>query len=150
MQRLALILLVLAAMAAPAAAQVAAPEGRVRSLVNEARVAAGVAPLRHSPALDASARRYARSLLRRGVLAHGTRIAAPRRFTLLGENLALVGGRRPRPAVAVRLWLGSPAHRAVMLHRGMREMGVGRAGGSFRGRAATVWVLHLGTAQLSR
>src|ERR671914_133707 len=80
----------------------------------------------------------------RGVLAHGTRIAVPKRFRRLGENLALVGGRAPRPGRAVHLWLRSPGHRGVLLDRRMRRIGVGRASGLFGGRPATVWVLRVG------
>lgn len=95
--------------------------------MNAERAGHGVAGLRSSPALTRSAQRFARLLLRRGVLAHGARIGPPRRFRLLGENLALVGGSAPRPDRAVR-----------------RAVGIGRASGLFGGRPATVWVLRVG------
>jgi uncharacterized protein YkwD len=135
---------VLAALALAPAAQAGQHGRELRALVNAERAGHGVAGLRHSPALTRSAQRVARLLLRRGVLAHGARIAAPRRFRLLGENLALVGGRAPRPDLAVGLWLRSPGHRGVMLDPRMRRFGVGRAAGMFGGRAATVWVLQVG------
>jgi uncharacterized protein YkwD len=125
-------------------AQAGQHERELRALVNGERAGHGVAGLRHSPALARSAQRFARLVLRRGVLAHGARIAAPRRFRLLGENLALVGGSAPQPGRAVQLWLGSPGHRGVMLNPHMRRIGVGRASGSFGGRPATVWVLQVG------
>jgi len=126
------------------AAQAGQHERELRALVNGERAGHGVAGLRHSPALTRSAQRFARLLLRRGVLAHGARIGPPRRFRLLGENLALVGGSAPQPGRAVQLWLRSPGHRGVMLRRGMRRVGVGRATGLFGGRPATVWVLRVG------
>jgi uncharacterized protein YkwD len=135
----ALVALVLAP-----AAHAGQHERELRALVNGERAGHGVAGLRHSPALTRSAQRLARHLLRRGVLAHGARIAAPRRFRRLGENLALVGGPAPRPDRAVQLWLRSPGHRGVMLDRRMRRIGVGRASGMFGGRPATVWVLQVG------
>jgi uncharacterized protein YkwD len=125
-------------------AQAGRHERELRALVNGERAGHGVAGLRHSPALARSAQRFARLLLRRGVLAHGARIGPPRRFRLLGENLALVGGDAPQPGRAVQLWLRSPGHRGVMLHRAMRRVGVGRATGLFGGRPATVWVLRVG------
>jgi uncharacterized protein YkwD len=134
----------LAVLALAPAAQAGQHERELRALVNAERAGHGVAGLRHSPALSRSADRFARLLLRRGVLAHGARISAPRRFRLLGENLALVGGRGPQPHRAVGLWRGSAGHRAVMLDRRMRRMGVGRATGRFRGVQATVWVLRVG------
>jgi uncharacterized protein YkwD len=134
----------LAALALAPAAHAGQHERELRALVNGERAGRGVAGLRHSPALTRSAQRFARSLLRRGVLAHGARISAPRRFRLLGENLALVGGRGPQPHRAVRLWRRSPGHRAVMLDSRMRSVGIGRASGLFGGRPATVWVLRVG------
>ena len=125
------------------AAQAGRHERELRALVNGERAGHGVAGLRHSLALRRSAQRFARLLLRRGVLAHGARIAAPGRFRLLGENLALVGGT-PQPDRAVGLWLGSPGHRALMLDSRMRSVGIGRASGLFRGHPATVWVLRVG------
>jgi uncharacterized protein YkwD len=119
-------------------------ERELRALVNAERAGHGVAGLRSSPALARSAQRFARLLLRRGVLAHGARIGPQRRFRLLGENLALVGGGAPQPDRAVRLWLHSPRHRAVMLGPRMRAVGIGRASGLFGGRPATVWVLRVG------
>ena len=88
--------------------------------MNAERRAHGVRPLSPSPVLTQSARRYARSLLQRGVLVHGARIAAPPRFRLIGENLALVFGRGAQPRRAVRMWMNSATHRQVMLHAGMR------------------------------
>jgi uncharacterized protein YkwD len=143
MRWIAPLLVLLALLLAPTA-QAGFHERELRSLVNAERAGHGVAKLRHSPALSRSATRYARRLLRRGVLAHGARISAPRRFSLLAENLALVGGSGPQPGLAVRLWMHSPGHRAAVLHTGMRRMGAGRATGYFRGQRATVWVLHLG------
>jgi uncharacterized protein YkwD len=126
------------------AAQARQHERELRALVNAERAGHGVAGLRHSPALARSAQRFARRLLRRGVLAHGARIGPHRRFSLLAENLALVGGSAPRPGTAVYLWLRSPGHRAAMLDARMRAIGVGRASGLFGGRVATVWVLRVG------
>jgi uncharacterized protein YkwD len=125
-------------------AQAGRHERELRALVNGERAGHGVAGLRHSPALTRSAQRFARLLLRRGVLAHGARIAAPGRFRSLGENLALVGGGTPQAGRAVGLWLRSPRHRAVMLDSKMRSVGIGRASGLFGGRPATVWVLRVG------
>jgi uncharacterized protein YkwD len=139
-----LVATALATLALAPAAHAGQHERELRALVNGERAGHGVAGLRHSPALSRSAQRFARLLLRRGVLAHGARISAPRRFRLLGENLALVGGRGPQPNRAVRLWRRSPGHRAVMLDSRMRSVGIGRASGLFGGRPATVWVLRVG------
>jgi uncharacterized protein YkwD len=141
--RLAAVVLALAAALVPAA-QAGQPERDLRALVNAERAALGLGALRPAPVLSRAADRYADTLLRRGVLAHQARIGAPPWFRALGENLAMVDGRTPRPERAVALWLASPAHRAVMLHPAMRSIGIGRASGAFAGRPASVWVLRVG------
>jgi uncharacterized protein YkwD len=137
-------LLVLALIGLPApAAEAGSPDSALRGFVNAERRANGLTGLNPSPALARSAGRYARSLLRRGVLAHAPRIAAPRRFRLLGENLARISGG-PQPRRVVRMWMGSPAHRQIVLHPAVRRFGVGRATGRFHGWRTTVWLLHVG------
>jgi uncharacterized protein YkwD len=137
------IALALTALLAPAS-QAGRHERELRTLVNGERAGHGVAKLRPAPALARSARRHARALLARGVLAHAPLTSGAARFRILGENLAMTGGLAPKPRRAVALWLGSPGHRALMLHPRMRSIGIGRASGSFNGRPATVWVLRLG------
>ena len=145
MKRLAAITALALLVAVPTPAD-AAPRDAVAGLVNAERRAHGIAPLSGSPALRRSAGRYARSLLRRGVFRHGPRISAPSRFTLLGENLALLLDSQPQPRRVVRMWMTSAGHRGVMLNPRLRRLGVGRASGRLRGRPATIWVLHVGRA----
>lgn len=42
----------------------------------------------------------------------------------VGENLALFGPNRPKALDVVRMWLGSPLHRANLLRTGWQELGV--------------------------
>jgi uncharacterized protein YkwD len=118
------------------------PAHRLVEAVNRARRQRGLPALRASRDLHRSARRFAASVRRRGVLAHGPAIAAPARFRVRGENLALTHGLHVQ--LVVRLWLRSPGHRAVMLSPRMRWAGAGASSGRFRGAPATVWVLHVG------
>ena len=53
-------------------------------------------------------------------------------------------GRRAQVRRTVRRWLRSPAHRSLLLSGRFRALGAGQAVGSYRGRRATTWVLHLG------
>ena len=59
----------------------------------------------------------------------GRRIAA-------GEALAWAQGRLATPHAIVRAWMHSPPHRAVLLGRGYRDVGIGVALGSPYGRLA--------------
>jgi uncharacterized protein YkwD len=112
--------------------------------VNEVRAAHGLRPLREAPRLERSAGRYARWILRADRFEHQSRIQASSRFRRLGENLSLHGGHRPRVRYTVRAWMHSPGHRALLLSRGFRWLGAGKAAGRYGGRSATTWVLHLG------
>jgi uncharacterized protein YkwD len=44
---------------------------------------------------------------------------------MLGENLAWGTGSYATPRGAIQAWMGSPGHRANILKRNYREMGVG-------------------------
>jgi uncharacterized protein YkwD len=121
-----------------------AAEPAMVAAVNRARAARGLGPLRASPSLGRSARRYAAWMLRRDYFGHLQEIRASRHFRRLGETLALHFGRRAQVRGTVRRWLRSPAHRPLLLSHGFRALGAGRATGVFHGRRATTWVLHLG------
>jgi uncharacterized protein YkwD len=132
-------------LAGPAAAGAASPaQPAMLGKVNAVRAAHGLGPLRASPALHRSARRYARWMLRHDYFGHLKRIRASSRFGLLGENLAWHSGRRPRIGRTIRAWLGSPGHRALLVHPRFRFLGAGMARGTMGARRATAWVLHFG------
>ena len=94
------------------------------------------------------ATRYARSMVRHGFFSHtspggatlldrvravgygGRRVAA-------GEALAWAQGRLATPRAIVRAWMASPPHRAVLLGRGYRDVGVGVALGTPYGGATS-------------
>jgi uncharacterized protein YkwD len=131
----------LAPASAPRAAQAA-----VVCEINRERRARGLRPVGAHPRLTGMARRYARSMVRMGFFSHtspggvtllervraagygGRRIAA-------GEALAWAQGRLATPHAIVRAWLHSPPHRAVLLGRAYRDVGIGVALGSPNGRA---------------
>ena len=62
----------------------------------------------------------------------------------LGEAIAWAGGRGTSAAAIVRLWLHSPPHRAILLDRGFRRVGVGIAAGTPRGGDGATFVLDAG------
>jgi len=166
----------LVALAAMLAAGVVAPSGQVaiRTLtevrtaevavleqINEVRRAHGLRRLRLSAGLARAADAHARSMGRAGYFGHtsrdGTSMAGriarfyPRggfsRWTV-GETLAW---RSPGGSAAriVALWLGSAAHRHILLHAAFREIGVAaihseRAPGVYGNREVTIFVADLG------
>lgn len=138
-------LLTLFVLAAPAGT--AAPTAEERALLNEmnrVRAAHGAPPLRVDLRLERAARAHSRDMLRRGYFAHGNfarRISAVRApGPAVGENLAWGVGSRSTPQAIVAAWLSSPQHRANLLRRGFRRVGLGRLVGTFAGHGGAAVV----------
>jgi uncharacterized protein YkwD len=118
--------------------------GSMLGKINQVRARHRLRPLHSSGSLNGSASRFAGSLMRRGVLAHRSRVSAGAGFSRLGEALGMVSGSGLGVSSTVRAWLGSPAHRAIILTRSMNLIGVGMAHGRFHGGRATIWVVQTG------
>jgi uncharacterized protein YkwD len=127
-----------AAVSAPAPAMSAA----VRCLVNRERAAHGLVALRASERLETSAERHGADMVRRQYFDHdspGGRSVADRvRSTgylrgagewALGEDLGWGTGELSTPEAIVQSWMNSPPHRAVILNRRYREVGIGVVAG---------------------
>jgi uncharacterized protein YkwD len=106
--------------------------------MNRVRAKRGLRALRARATLTRPARAHSRYLLQRGTIAHEgpggapfwTRLVAagyPRNRTM-GENLAMTYGSGLEVARrTVRLWMGSPGHRANLLNPRFRHTGAGVA-----------------------
>jgi uncharacterized protein YkwD len=129
----------------PSSALAGRYERALVSKINQQRAANGLRPLKVSGSLNHSSRSYVRMMLARRYFGHLSQIRMSRRFHRRGEVLAQTGGRRPRPGNAVAQWMASPMHRTVLMDGGFRYIGVGRAYGSFGGKAATGWVAQVGS-----
>lgn len=117
-------------------------EARILLRVNRIRARRDLSRVRvfHS-CVDGYAERWAQRLQDRGSLVHRDLDAVLRGCDLnwVGENL--VSGTALRPAVAVRAWMDSPPHRAVLLKPRARWAGIGvQVGGNGR----TYAVLNFG------
>ncbi len=129
----------------------AADQAAVVCEINAARAAAGRAPVRAHPALDAAAIGHASDMVARGFFAHdtpdGTSLAMRARRAgylrgakrwRVGETLLWRRGGPPLTAAAmVAAWLGSPGHRHVLLSPHYADVGVGIAPGAPYGDPAT-------------
>jgi uncharacterized protein YkwD len=110
-------------------------------LINRLRRRYGLRPLRENRRLSQAAAKHSRSMVRRGFFGHvqpgGIDLVdrlrrahyLPARAWLVGENLAAGTARRSAPATHVRGWLRSAPHRANLLSRRFREIGLGVASG---------------------
>jgi uncharacterized protein YkwD len=128
----------------------------LRCIVDEERAAAGLAPLRPQHELHVAARRHARDMVKRRYFAHEREGSTPRsrlrdagwRGYAAGETLAWGCGSLGVPRAIVDGWLGSPAHRDILLSRRYKRVGVGLAAGAPYATdcpGAATWVLVLGT-----
>ena len=139
----------------------AALESAVIARMNDVRRAHGLPALRLNLRLHAAALYHSRDMGRRGYFEHDSISGTPfwrrierfyssrgYRSWTVGENL-LWATDRYGAAFAVREWMSSPPHRANMLSRDWREVGIGaayfaNAGGEYRGRAVTIVTADFG------
>jgi uncharacterized protein YkwD len=103
--------------------------------INAVRAAHSVRPLRIGPALRRAADQHDREMGRRGYFDHDSpsgvsfsgRLAryypSGRHYWSVGENL-LWSGWSLTPKAAVRMWMQSPPHRANLLGREWRQIGI--------------------------
>jgi uncharacterized protein YkwD len=127
-----------------ATAGISASERALLAEVNRVRTAHGLGMLRSDGRLIRAARAHTQSMLRGQTFAHGDTVARLRRFGVrsgrVGENLAWGTGTYASAQAIVRMWLKSPGHRANLLHRGFRKIGLGTGFGSFAGHGGAIVV----------
>jgi uncharacterized protein YkwD len=107
-------------------------------LVNAERTQRGMRPLKVNRRLSRASAAHANDMVRRDYFSHDSLsgasfvdrirrtgyLSGPRAW-LVGENLAWGSGNRSSPAAIVDAWMHSPGHRANILQRRFREIGIG-------------------------
>lgn len=94
----------------------------IRRLVNDERLAAGLAALATDPRADTKAQAWSNELARSGTLRHSRlQDAMPEEFLKLGENV----GRGPSIETIHRAFMASPSHRANVLDPEFTSVGTG-------------------------
>ncbi|MBS1869096.1 MAG: CAP domain-containing protein [Actinobacteria bacterium] len=120
-------------------------------LLNRVRAQHGLPPLRLDARLSHAAGQHSREMVRRRYFGHDSangrspfdRMRAthyvPRNASWsLGENIGWGSGAFAEPIAMVRAWMHSPPHRANILSRTFRDIGIGIAPGApLGGRGAT-------------
>jgi uncharacterized protein YkwD len=144
MLALCTLALCLIAPAAPATAARSA-EDQMLAKINSYRAKHGLPKVRKSKSLTRSAERYSWKQMRGGYFGHSSRIEASSKYRRLGEILAWSSGTSARVRQTFRMWLNSGGHRAVIMDRGFRYVGAGRASGNHRGGKATIWTVQFGS-----
>jgi uncharacterized protein YkwD len=130
--------------------------------INRVRVARGLRPLRPTRSLAAAARRHSTQMAQRGFFDHNSADGTPfwRRIERfygdrgfrsweVGENIFWQSPTTAAATSVVRSWLASPGHRANMLSRSWRDLGVGAlslasAPGVYGGSPVTIVTVDFG------
>ena len=148
-----------AAQSSPADAGPQQLEAAALCLVNRERTSRGLSALRPNGILDRAARNHSRNMVQQSFFAHDSLGGASvmdrvrRRGyrsgggLMVGENIAWGSGSYATPAEIVDGWMNSPGHRANILHRSFREIGVGVAIGAPRpthGQPAATYTTDFG------
>jgi uncharacterized protein YkwD len=163
--RLAAVPAVTLAVAFPATAQ-GACDGATRSpqrlgeagvrhatlcLLNQQRRAHGLRPLGADGRLAKAALAHSKDMVAHRYFAHESRTGASfnarmphTRFRMLGENLGWGTGRFATPRSMVEAWMQSAGHRANILQRRYRAIGIGVAFGAPVGGAGATYSTDFG------
>jgi len=127
----------------PAAANAGEVESTILCLLNRERTSRGLKRLKRNPRLDRAAARHSRDMVARDFFGH----VSPSGSTLMtrvkqtgylrsargwsvGENIGYGTGRYATPRGIVDAWMRSSGHRANILRRSFREIGIGLALGA--------------------
>jgi uncharacterized protein YkwD len=126
-------------------------------VLNARRARHELNPLLLNRKLGTAARSHSRAMVRERFFSHtspdGTtfvdRIQASgylsgARSWSVGENIAWGSGRRSTPRSIARAWMNSPGHRANILSRSFRHIGIGIASGSPLGTSGGTYTTDFG------
>jgi uncharacterized protein YkwD len=121
---------------AKAAVNPSGQEIAILKAINAIRVRNGRRPLSLGRALYRAARSHSVDMARRGYFDHGAIPQRLRHFGVrgrtVGENIAYANESEFSADVVLQMWMTSPSHRAVLLDRSFKRVGVGVAGGATR------------------
>jgi uncharacterized protein YkwD len=117
--------------------------GFVRA-INVTRRKRGLAPLKLNHDLVRAARFHSADMVDGGHFEHGPASRRLTRFGVktgtVGENIGWSSSRESAVPMIVEMWLRSPPHRAVLLSRQFRAIGVGVGIGRFKGSDGAIVV----------
>jgi uncharacterized protein YkwD len=122
-------------------------ERAMLGLINKARSNRGLATLRLRASLYRAAKSHSRSMIRRDYFSHTSRdgstvaqrckragyTSSGYSSWQVGEVIGLGSGSRGTAAAIFKMWMNSSAHRKVILAARWRDVGVGRASGTYKG-----------------
>ena len=126
-------------------------------VLNARRTRHRLVPLRLNDRLSTAARRHSRAMVLERFFSHdsldgttflerirATGYLAGVRSWSVGENIAYGSGSRSSPRSIGRAWMNSPPHRANILSRSFREIGIGLASGTPVGSGGATYTTDFG------
>lgn len=100
-------------------------ENRLMDSINEARVNAGLRPVRYfDSCVDQMAESWATRIATTGALEHRDQQVILRRCNQMWAGEDLVRGTLLTPAIVVQAWLDSPSHREILLKKRASRAGI--------------------------
>lgn len=126
------------------------------NFTNQKRVESGLTPLKINYSLESSAITKANDMLANNYWAHNSPQGktpwtfirgAGYKYIFAGENLA--EGYSSTEAV-IAAWMASPSHRANILNRNYKEVGVAIISGNLKGKSTTLVVEHFGSSSQTK
>ncbi len=129
-----------------------AAEAKILRLVNHARAQRGLKTVKVVRPLDRAALRHARDMIARDYFSHsslaGATVGARARRSgysvtgcsrwAVGEVIAWGTSSKGTPERIVRGWMRSRSHRRIILGKRWRDVGIGCARGTFKGRPGAI------------
>jgi uncharacterized protein YkwD len=126
-------------------------------VLNAERARHHLRPLRLNRQLSEAARRHSRAMARERFFSHDSQNGASfvdrirstgylsgARSWYVGENIAYGSGTRSSPRSIDTAWMNSPPHRANILSRSFREIGIGLASGTPVGGGGATYTTDFG------
>lgn len=135
---------------AVAASGVPAARAATLCLLNVERRAHRLGKLRSNRRLEGPATQHSASMVNARYFEHGNFLGRLAAYTsgaqwwTVGENIAWGGGSLGTPRAIVREWMDSPGHRANILSRSYRQIGIGIVTGTPAGMAGATYTTDFG------
>jgi len=130
-------------------------EKAMLDLHNKQRATQGLKALCVHPALQRAAEAHSQDMMDKDYFAHnsqdGTTFAQRIKregynYRAAGENIAWGSGSLGSPDSIFKNWMNSPGHKANIMNKSYREVGIGAVAGTYQSYAgATMWTADFGT-----
>ncbi len=125
-----------------------AEEKKMLDLHNKTRAQRGLPRLCVHPDLQRAARAHSKEMIAQDRSAHGNVGERLRKFgyrwSTYGENILYDPGSRDSVESLFKLWMNSSGHRANILEKDFREIGIGASSGEYKVGRATIWIADFG------